>query len=246
MGSAVARGLLEAKSAEASDLIIATPHPDRVAELARQGVAVTSSDVDAVKGADLVVVAVKPWVVAEVVALIADHIDKGTEVCFILAGMRSDELVGLFSGSEPCTLSIAMPNTAMSVRRSMTFMVPIRGEPVRAREVFEALGSVMTIQERLLPAATALASCGIAYALRYVRAATEGGVELGFKATEAQEIVSRTMAGAVALLAQPGAHAESEIDKVTTPGGLTIRGLNAMERAGFSAAVAEGLKASVK
>ncbi len=246
MGSAVARGLLEAQTVGAADLTIATPHPDRVAELARKGVAMTTSDTEAVKGADLVVVAVKPWVVADVVAMIAPHIEEGTEVCFILAGMSSGELAGLFDGAVPCVLSIAMPNTAMSVRRSMTFMVAVKGEPVRACEVFEALGSVMTIPERLLPAATALASCGIAYALRYVRAATEGGVELGFKASEAQEIVARTMAGAVALLDNPGAHAESEIDKVTTPGGLTIRGLNAMERAGFSASVVEGLKASVR
>ena len=82
--------------------------------------------------------------------------------------------------------------------------------------------------------------------MRYVRAASEGGVELGFRASAAQEIVAQTLRGAVALLATDGAHPETEIDKVTTPGGLTIRGLNAMERAGFTAAVIDGLKASVK
>ena len=85
-----------------------------------------------------------------------------------------------------------------------------------------------------------MASCGIAYALRYVRAATEGGVALGFKAKDAQEIVAQTVKGAVSLLAN-GAHAELEIDKVTTPGGLTINGLNAMEKAGFTSAVIQGL-----
>ena len=90
-----------------------------------------------------------------------------------------------------------------------------------------------------------LASCGIANALRYVRAATEGGVQLGFRAGEAQHIVAQTLRGAASLLDADGAHAETEIDKVTTPGGLTIRGLNAMEQAGFSNAVIRGLLAAM-
>ena len=103
----------------------------------------------------------------------------------------------------------------------------------------------MLVEERLMNAATALASCGIAYALRYVRAATEGGVELGFRADQAQHIVAQTLRGAAALLDGDGATAEAEIDKVTTPGGLTIRGLNAMEEAGFTASVIRGLRASM-
>ncbi|MBP5235107.1 MAG: pyrroline-5-carboxylate reductase, partial [Bacteroidales bacterium] len=104
----------------------------------------------------------------------------------------------------------------------------------------------MVITEKQLPAATALASCGIAYAMRYVRAASEGGVELGFKADLAEKIVLQTMRGAVDLLKASGNHPEAEIDKVTTPGGLTIKGLNAMEEAGFTNSVIRGLKASVK
>ncbi|MDE7407422.1 MAG: pyrroline-5-carboxylate reductase, partial [Muribaculaceae bacterium] len=139
-----------------------------------------------------------------------------------------------------------MPNTAMVLRQSMTFIVEANGTAVEATRLFSHLGSVFTIPERLLPGATALASCGIAYAMRYVRAATEGGVELGFKASEAQAIIAQTLKGAVALLGVEGAHPETEIDKVTTPGGLTIRGLNAMEHNGFTSAVIAGLKASLK
>ena len=112
-----------------------------------------------------------------------------------------------------------------------------------AESVFCRLGAVKDIEERLLPAATALASCGIAYALRYIRAAVEGGVELGFRASDAQEIVTATVRGAAALLSVDGAHPEVEIDRVTTAGGITIRGLNAMEQAGFTPAVIAGLKA---
>ena len=102
----------------------------------------------------------------------------------------------------------------------------------------------MVIEKRQLGAATSLASCGIAYAMRYVRAAMEGGVELGIRASLAQEIVVQTLIGAAGLLAQPGSHPETEIDKVTTPGGITIKGLNAMEQSGFTSAVINGLKAS--
>lgn len=82
--------------------------------------------------------------------------------------------------------------------------------------------------------------------MRYIRAAVEGGVELGFKAVDAQKIVVQTVKGAAGLLSLPGAHPESEIDKVTTPGGVTIRGLNEMEHAGFTSAVIRGLKAGLK
>jgi pyrroline-5-carboxylate reductase len=97
-----------------------------------------------------------------------------------------------------------------------------------------------------MPAATSLASCGIAYAFRYIRAAMEGGVELGIRADEAKSIVMQTLRGAVDVLEASGAHPEAEIDRVTTPGGLTIRGLNAMEAAGFTHSVIEGLRASTK
>ena len=132
--------------------------------------------------------------------------------------------------------ALVMPNTAMNVRRSMTFAVPLpksKKIPAQITEIFEKLGTVKAIDEAHLPAAMSLASCGIAYALRYIRAA------------EAQDIGAATIAGAAALLTeQSGAHAEAEIDKVTTPGGVTIRGLNAMEAAGFTHAVISGLLAS--
>ena len=106
------------------------------------------------------------------------------------------------------------------------------------------LGSAMLIDEQLMSAGTALASSGIAYAMRYIRAATEGGVELGFYPDQAKEIVLNTVKGAVDLLLANKTNPETEIDKVTTPGGLTIKGLNKMEEEGFTPAVIKGLKAT--
>ena len=110
--------------------------------------------------------------------------------------------------------------------------------------IFDALGKTMVVEERLMGAGTAIASGGIAYAMRYVRAAMEGGIELGFPARQSLEIVLQTLVGAVATLREGGEHPEAAIDRVTTAGGITIRGLNAMERNGFTTAVIEGLKAS--
>ena len=104
------------------------------------------------------------------------------------------------------------------------------------------LGQTRVVGEKQLRAGTLLASCGIAYAMRYIRAASEGGVEIGFRADDAKDIVLQTVKGAVALLQATGEHPEQAIDRVTTPGGITIRGLNAMEQAGFTKAVVEGLK----
>ncbi|MDE5785668.1 MAG: pyrroline-5-carboxylate reductase [Duncaniella sp.] len=247
MGSAVAGGLLDAKVIDPLQLVVSTPHPDKCRELSEKGVSVISDNPAAVFGASLVIIAVKPWMLSEVIAEIRDSIDPNrTEVTAIVAGVSAEELKNMWADRLPVILSIAMPNTAMRLGESMTFLVKANGAPELAKEVFNSLGEVMEIPERLLGAATALASCGIAYALRYVRAACEGGVELGFRASEAQKIVAQTLKGAVALLEQPGAHPETEIDKVTTPGGITIRGLNEMEKNGFTAAIISGLKASAK
>ena len=245
MGSALANGLINGGNITPEEISIADPEVSKLKSLEERGVKIYASNIEAVKNADLIVVAVKPWIVNDIITEIESIIKpEETEMSFIVAGISCKDLSNMFRTDLPNRLSIAMPNTAMKVGESMTFLVPISGEPVLASKVFDQVGLVMKIEERLLPAATALASCGIAYALRYVRAACEGGVELGFRASEAQEIITQTMTGAVALLKQPGAHPETEIDKVTTPGGITIKGLNAMEREGFTTAVIEGLKAS--
>lgn len=246
MGSAVAAGLLRTMQPGEFEITVGTPHPEKAHTLADAGATLTASNREAASGADCVILAVKPWVLPDAVSDIRGALKPGAEVCAIVAGVSCEDFRAMFGEECPDALSIAMPNTAMTAGESMTFITQVCGSARLACAVFNRLGHTEIIEERLLPGATALASCGIAYAMRYVRAACEGGVELGFRASEAQRIVAQTLRGAAALLDREGAHPETEIDKVTTPGGLTIRGLNAMERAGFTNAVIEGLKASVK
>lgn len=245
MGGALVRGLLAA-GVDAGRIVVATPHPGKVKDLMDKGVRVFSENTAVFAEADAVVVAVKPWILPDVMRGIVPGLDAARQTLSIIAASVSvGDLRTMLSGKDIPT-SLVMPNTAMALGRSMTFVVDVNAGVQAADEIFGKVGEVMAIEERMLPAATALASCGIAYALRYVRAATEGGVQMGFRAADAQRIVSATIAGASALLEQPGAHAEAEIDKVTTPGGLTIRGLNAMEREGFTNAVIAGLLASTQ
>ena len=247
MGSAIISGLLSNPQINPGHLSVSNPHTEKLEIFKSKGVRVYADNLDAIQNADLIVLAVKPWILPEVICEIRDKLNlQNTEVCSIAAGINSEELKSFFKDSLPQNLCIAMPNTAMKVKESMTFIVDIIGKPEKTRLLFKELGKVMEITETQLPGAMALASCGIAFAFRYIRAACEGGVELGIRAKEAQDIVCQTLKGAVQILSLPDSHPEVEIDKVTTPGGFTIRGLNAMERAGFTTAVIEGLKACVK
>ncbi len=141
----------------------------------------------------------------------------------------------------------AMPNTAASVNESLTAIAlttdPLNRE-LQVATLFESLGRVVHIEESLMESATILGACGVAYVLRFMRAMIQGGIEIGFDANTATAIVSQTMKGAAELIIENGSHPEQEIDKVTTPKGCTIVGLNEMEHAGFSSALIKGIVAS--
>lgn len=142
-----------------------------------------------------------------------------------------------------------LPNIAATVGRSANLLCGngLTAEELgRLKDLFACTGATVEVPERLFPAAMALSSCGIAYALRYVRANMLAGVQMGLSPDSAAQLASAVLAGTSALLDADGAHPEALIDRVTTPGGVTIRGLNAMEDAGFSASVVAGLLATLK
>lgn len=246
------RGFLKGDMLSPSDITVSNRTQGALDGFADTGVSLTTDNKVAAAGADIVCVAVKPWVAESVLREIKPVMDYSRQtLAVVVAGLPSatiTEWMKKDDGTVP-TLFLIIPNIAIAERASMTFIVPVGASTEQTKTVkaiFDDTGTTMTIEERLLPAATTLASCGIAYAMRYVRAASEGGVELGFRADDAKRIVTQTVKGAVELLIAGGNHPEAEIDKVTTPGGLTIRGLNEMEHAGFTSAVIRGLKAGVK
>ena len=248
MGGATARGLAMSQYIDTCDIWVSNPSRGKLDALKAEfpQINITQDNKECVREADMVIIAVKPWKVEDIAKEIAGELKNENVILgSMAAGLSTDKIGNLFGYQHPVYTII--PNTAIAVRQSMTFIAGKNTTPEMDSQVlalFQQLGEAMMVEERLIPAGMALASCGIAYAMRYVRAATEGGVELGMYANDAQHIVEQTLKGAVALLQANGSHPEEEIDRVTTPGGITIRGLNAMEENGFTNSVIKGLKAS--
>ena len=211
-------------------------------------VEVTTDNIAAVKDSDMIVLAVKPYIAPGVIEEIKGHIRQGAVIISVVAVMSIEELkTRLDSRSKELKVLRVVPNTAIKYGKSATFIAAaedVDKEVVKETEgIFNRSGKAFVVKESELAACTALASCGIAYFLRFIRAAVEGSVELGMKAGFATEVAALTAEGAAALLAG-GSHPELEIDKVTTPGGITIKGLNALEANGFTNAVISALRAS--
>lgn len=254
MGGALARGLALGTLVQTSKIYLSNPSTPKLEALKREfpEINITTDNREAARVADIVVIAVKPWKVEEVLREITPDMDYTRQaVASMVGGLGIAELSAWLDrgdGVLPATYLI-IPNTAIATMSSMTFIASARATEEQENKllnIFNELGKAMLVDEEHIAAGTSLASCGIAYALRYIRAAMEGGVELGFRADDAKHIVMQTLRGAVDILEKNNTHPEVEIDRVTTPGGLTIKGLNAMEATGFTHSVIEGLRASTK
>ncbi|NDC77051.1 MAG: pyrroline-5-carboxylate reductase, partial [Chitinophagia bacterium] len=202
---------------------------------------------EAVRFADVVLLAVKPYQLREVLLQLKPVLDPSRHVlCSVVTGVTLSEMGEILGATFPMVR--AMPNTAIAIRESMTCLCASEGVAPEQSEymeqLFSQLGRVVRIDERLMDAATVLGACGIAYALRYIRASIQGGIEIGFDANTATLIAAQTVKGAAELLIRTGRHPEQEIDKVTTPRGCTIAGLNEMEHRGFSSSLIKGITAS--
>ena len=248
MGGAILRGLIKSGTCRPEDLVCTAKSEATFNKIREYDahIRVSSSNMAAAAEADIIILAVKPWLVAEVVEEIRPGLDFGRQIIVsVAAGIALNDLIQLVGA--PLPLFRVIPNTAVEALSGVTFIAQHGATEEQTEQVmylFSTLGYALVVDEKLIPAGTALASCGIAFAMRYIRAAMEAGVELGFRPEEAARLVEHTVKGAAMLLLESGVHPEVEIDKVTTAGGITIKGLNAMERSGFSAAVIDGIKAS--
>jgi pyrroline-5-carboxylate reductase len=142
-----------------------------------------------------------------------------------------------------------MPNTAIAIQQSMTCICANTAASQQVsfvNDLFNQLGKTILIEEKLMDAATVLGACGTAFAMRYIRANIKGGIEIGFNAATASLIAAQTVKGAAELLLIKKTHPEQEIDKVTTPKGCTIAGLNEMEHQGFSSSLIKGVITSYR
>ncbi|MFW5831241.1 MAG: pyrroline-5-carboxylate reductase [Prolixibacteraceae bacterium] len=247
MGGAIVVGLLKSNFVPASDIFISDRKESILNEMSEKGVNVAKSNLDAAKNADVIIVAVKPYHIEQVVQEIKTELTGDKIFISIVAGVGIEDL-GKMVGEKVPVFRV-MPNTAIALQESLT-CISVNGNTDTHKEyvfdLFNKLGKTIEIPEELMAAATVLSSCGIAFALRYIRAAMQGGIEIGFGAEMAQFITAQTVKGATELVLQTGHHPEREIDKVTTPRGVTITGLNEMEHKGFSSSLIQGVLASYK
>ena len=250
MGGATVEGMIKADYFDNDSIIVSDPSEAVTKKFSEQGIRTTTDNALAAKKADVVMVFVKPWLVETVLKGIKESLNPEKQILIVIAAGVKSESIKEWLGEYCPPLFLCIPNIAIAQLSSMTFLVPCGAteshQTEQVKAIFDAMGNTLITDEAHLAAGTTLASCGIAYAMRYIRAASEGGVELGFKADQAKEIVMQTMLGAVKLLEASGLHPEAAIDLVTTPGGVTIKGLNEMEHAGFTSAVIRGLKAGAK
>ena len=248
LGTAIAEGLINSGFTESEHIIVTKRNIDTLEALAEKGVWVSNDNNEAVRFADVVILAIKPFQIQSVLEGIKDKLDESRHMLIsVVTGVFIKVIQSIIEKKLP--VFRAMPNTAIAIQESMTCVCNqnAKVEDVGyVHELFDQLGKTVTIDEQLMDAATVLGACGTAYAMRYIRANIQGGIEIGFSAATASLIAAQTVKGAAELLLQHNTHPEQEIDKVTTPKGCTIAGLNEMEHQGFSSSLIKGISASFK
>lgn len=245
LGTAIAEGLISSKFCNAVDITITRRNTDALKNLEAMGVNITSRNDLAVRKARLVILAVKPFQVSEVLNSLKKELTPKHILVSVVTGVLIKDIAQIIGKKLP--VCRAMPNTAIALKESMTCLSFTNAAELDihfVKGLFSVLGKVVVIDEKLMDAATVLGACGTAYAMRYIRANIQGGIEIGFDALTASLIAAQTVKGAAELLLQKGTHPEQEIDKVTTPKGCTIAGLNEMEHRGFSSSLIKGISAS--
>jgi len=245
LGVAIAEGLLKSKFSKPADITVTKRRIITLQALQETGVKVTADNEAAVQSSELVILAVKPYQVSDVLSSFKNALTKKHILVSVVTGVLISEIQEILQ----LKLAVfrAMPNTAIAIQESITCLSHTNASSSQVtlvKNLFSTLGKVAMIDEKLMEAATVLGACGTAYAMRYIRANIQGGIEIGFDAVTANLIVAQTVKGAAELLLQKGTHPEQEIDKVTTPKGCTIAGLNEMEHQGFSSSLIKGIAVS--
>jgi pyrroline-5-carboxylate reductase len=244
MGGAIARGMAKGSLVRTPDITVADLSQPKLDELKAEfpEMNVTQSNKEAAADADYVVLAVKPWLVDPVLTELA--LAEEQTLVSVAAGITFESLGRV---CRSCTMFRLIPNTAISMLQSMTLIAAHNASDEQQElllKLFDEMGVAMLIGEDKMAAATALTSCGIAYVLKYIQAAMQAGVEMGLYPKDAMLMVAQSVKGAAELILPGNTHPSTEIDKVCTPGGITIKGINELDHAGFPSAIIKAMKAA--
>lgn len=229
LGTSLILGLLDNKTVTPGNIIATKRNINDLNHLKGSGIKLTSDNARAVKESDLIIIAVRPYNVSGTLQEIRDYLEAKRHILVLVAaGVTIDQIQNGIQISIP--IFRAMPNTTSNVGESLTCIchnnvLPEKTESVE--QLFDIIGTtIIIINEVLMESATVLGACGVAYVLRFIRAMIQGGIQIGFYEKTASTIVYQTVKGAAELLIKKKEHPEFEIDKVTTPEGCTIAGLN--------------------
>ncbi len=243
IGCAVAHGFLKSGKIPARNITLSRRNVVRIEEFRSTGVTISSDNLESIRNSEVIILAVLPTQLNSLLDAIRPVLNKDRHIVVSLVTAFTIQEIKPFL-PEGMPLVRVIPNTASAVRESMTCIAcdPADNAAMeKVRTIFDLVGTTLVIPETLMGSATILAACGIAFFMRYIRAASQGGIQVGFHAAEAQLIAAQTARGATTLLLESGNHPEREIDKVTTPMGCTIAGLNEMEHNGMSSALIKGI-----
>ena len=244
LGQSIAKGLLI--NNVVNSLYLTKRNTDSLSKFNEyKEVVLTSDNTEAVKNADILIFAVQPRHFNRILESIQPLLNDNHVLISVITGYSIAKIETIVGANTYIIRS--MPNTAASVGQSMTCLSSnTKGkEKIElAKTIFNSLGVSMEIPEEQLQAATVICASGIAFWMRLIRATTQGAIQLGFEADEAHKLAMQTCFGAASLLNESGNHPEAEIDRVTTPGGCTIEGLNEMEHQGLSSSLIKGINKS--
>lgn len=246
IGLSLAKGLVQAGKYKAKEITITRRSKTNLGAISKLGFTTSDKNTSAVAANDIIVIAVLPQQLNALLDEIKPSLDPKKHVLVsVVSGVSTKDFTNRL-GKQVEVIRV-MPNTAIAIRQSMTCIASSSASKENmsfVKAIFDTVGSTIEIHEDLMTSATALNACGIAFFLRAIRAASQGGVEIGFHADEALRMAAQTAMGAASLLLINNSHPENEIDKVTSPKGCTIAGLNEMEHAGFSSALIKGIRTS--
>jgi pyrroline-5-carboxylate reductase len=244
LGSAIAIGL--AQFTQGNSITVTRRNTQLIKHLEAKSITISADNTAGIAGADIIILAIKPWQTEGVLDEILPQL-SGKIIASAVSGVTVAHLNSKVAGTN--TVVRIMPNIAVQYGASATCISAAAEDISKTQAVmdlFDKVGTAVIIDEKLMDAATVLGACGTAFALRYIRASMQAGIEIGFDAKTALAIAAQTALGATEMLLKEQAHPEQLIDKVTTPQGCTIAGLNEMEHNGFSSSLIKGIKTSLR
>ena len=248
IGLSIARGLQQSGLFSPGNIWLTRRRIHLLDHMKQAGFNTSKDNKLAVSEAEIIVIAVEPQQLDALLNDIRPSLVKERHtIISVVTGVKSARIKEVAGNGVQVVR--AMPNIAISVGESMTCLSSgeINGNGLEiASELFSHVGTTLVINEEEMIAATAIGACGVAFFLRAIRAASQGGIEIGLQSGHALAIATQAAKGAASLLLSAGSHPEQEIDKVTTPKGCTIAGLNLMEYEGFSSAMIKGISLSAE